>query len=698
MDRRRALAVARIGLSMGGILLMSIQCGVPLAEEPLHRFDTCADLETYLHDQVLHPVVETRAPSGAAFVLGCASDALSAGAAPEGAADQESAARNAGVEVTDSLGEGVAPGEGEGEGELPDDREFTETNTQEEEVDEADFVKSDGEHLYVLRRGEMIIVDAWPASEAEVLSRTPVIGQAFAMYFDEGRALVAASDFEAVRAGFQSVVLSLFDVEDKRAPVLLRQTRVDGAYVDSRRVGDEVLFITRTQMNWPWLDRAPFQEDKNRELLRQHGLGNALPGIRDENVSEGRLIRDGLAFECHNTFAPDKSDGQNLVVVHTYSLRDLDTPLKSTGVVGNPEHIYASARSVYLADTLWYDGGYFTPEFAETRFHKLEAFAEGDGAAAYLATGTVEGRLHNQFSMDEEDGRLRAVLTTNDSVTGNPDANRTALVVLEEQGLSLTEVGRVEDIGDGEFVQAVRFLGDFAYVVTYPLEGGELSVPPSWRIPPVPAGGIFDPLYVIDLRDPKAPRIRGELEVAGYSTYIHPLGEHHLLTIGVDSDDTGAVLGMALSVFDVEDPDEPRLAHRETFGDGLSFSEALTDHHAFTFFPSRKALAIPMQLTDQNGQVTSTGLEVFRVDAEEGIAPMGRVEQLGLFEAALQGWEAGCAVVRRSVMIAEGDEAYVYALSTGGVTVASLEDGVPTVTEVPLWAAGDEICPWGTPL
>lgn len=374
-----------------------------------------------------------------------------------------------------------------------------------------------------------------------------------------------------------------------------------------------------------------------------------------------------MAFECHNTFAPARSDGRNLVVVHRYSMSDRHAPLKSTGVVGNPEFIYSSAENIYLADTLWYDGGYFTPAFAETRFHKLEAFAEGDGASAYLATGTFPGQLHNQFSMDEEDGRLRAVLTTNDSLSGSSDRNRTSLLVIEEDGVSLVEAGRVDDIGKGEFVQAVRFLGDFAYVVTYPLEGDDLSVPPSWRIPPPPVGGIYDPLYVIDLSEPTKPRIRGELEVEGYSTYIHPLGDDHLLTIGVDSDENGLVLGMALSVFDVADPDEPKLAHRHAFGDGLSFSEALQDHHAFTFFASRKALAIPIQLIDESGWVTSTGLEVFRIDAAEGISPMGVVEQLSLFDREeLVGWTAGCAVVRRSVMIAEGGQAYVYALSTGG--------------------------------
>ncbi len=705
MQHKRALAVTRIGLSVGGVLLMSVQCGAPLGGETLHRFETCDDLETYLQDQVLHPRVETRAGSGAGPVLGCSDEAISTApgdVSREAGGDVVSAEQGAanGAESTNAMDDsGVQPPVSGG---LPDDREFTETNTQEEAVDEADFVKSDGEHLYVLRRGEMIIVDAWPAAEMQVRSRTPIVGQAFAMFFDEGRALVAASDFsETVRAAFgPSVVLQLFDVEDPRAPVLLRETRVDGSYVDARRVGDEVLVVTRTQMSWPWIDQsAPFMDDKNRALLEAHGLRNALPGVRDVDVEANTTLREGLAFQCHNTFAPESSDGQNLVVVHTYSMSEPNAPLKSTGVVGNPDFIYASEESVYLADTLWHDGGYFTPEYAETRFHKLRAFTEGDGAAEYRATGTLPGRLHNQFSLDEEDGRLRAVLTTNDSLDGAADNNRTSLVVLEEQELSLVEVGRVDNIGDGELVQAVRFLGDFAYVVTYPLEGGELSVPPSWRIPPAPAGGVWDPLFVIDLSDPRSPRLRGELEVAGYSTYIHPLGDDHILTIGVDSDERGTVLGMALSVFDVENPDAPSLAQRETFGDGLSFSEALTDHHAFTFFPARAALGIPIQLTDDAGRVTSTGLEVFHVDAEQGIERMGGVEQLALFDGQpLEGWNAGCAVVRRSVMIAEGEQAYVYALSTGGITVSSLEDGVPTVSELPLWVEGDAICPAGTPL
>jgi hypothetical protein len=741
--RRPALAMGRVSLVLGGILAMSVQCGVSVTDEPLYRFDDCEELETYLHDQILHPRVETAAPGGAVGVFGCGGlpggfpgaerpVARDGAAAPPPGGEQVSNV-NAGESADAAAPPPADPapgnffggvGEGEGEDERsgtsgnttgpvrPDDdeeREFTETNTQEEEVDEADFVKNDGSFLYILRRGQMIIADAWPATDVRVISRTPLRGRGFTMFFDGDRALVASRTPESINpnATGGGLLFELYDLYDRANPRLLREVQVDGEWVDARRVGDEMLLVTRADFGWPqdWelgLAQGAFRDDENREILERRALlADAMPGLRDLHVGSDTVTREGDAFSCRQTWAPDASDGRSLVIVHTMSLGNERAPLKSTAVVADPDHIYASEKSIYLADTYWSDGGQYTPHLAETRFHKLSAF-DDDGAADYVATGKVRGQLHNQFAIDEEGDMLRVVVTTNDDIERAPEAMTTSLLVLEHSEMSLREVGRVDDIGAGEFVQAVRFLGDRAYIVTFPIEGVDLAAPPTGLvIPPRPPGTDYpvDPLFVVDLSEPRTPKLRGELEVEGYSTYIHPLDRDHILTIGVETDDNGQADAMQLQIFDVTDLDAPQLAHKTVFGEGLGFSEALTNHHAFTFFPSQKALGVPLQLNNGAGAVTSTGLAVFRVDAEEGIEQLGVVEQLDMYGNRDLSWAAGqCATVRRSVMMADSDEAYVYAISTAGITVAQIADGVPEVATLELWEGGDATCAGDVPL
>jgi hypothetical protein len=375
--------------------------------------------------------------------------------------------------------------------------------------------------------------------------------------------------------------------------------------------------------------------------------------------------------------------------------------MRSTGVVTGFSHVYASTESVVLASTELNDGGYFTPDFNRTRLHKLAAF-QGEGAAEYRATGVFDGLIKDEMSLDEQDGLLRMVIT-NDTESQDPNARSTSLLVIEENGTELVEVARVDDIGRGESVESVRFLGDRAYVVTYPRDLGDWVLDPTTGLPRIP---FTDPLFVIDLADPRSPTLRGDLEVDGYSAYLHPLDEDHLLAVGANTDpSSGDFLGLSLLVFDVSNPDAPSVLHRYNFGGPDTGSEALVDRHAFTYFPAERALAIPTQRFDAfEGMMTSSALAVFRVDLDEGFLPLGDIEQQGLVETTfgeLPQWGgAQCASIRRSVMIRDDVEGgFVYAISTAGVVAAALEDGLPTMATLRIADANEEPCDFsGSPL
>jgi hypothetical protein len=504
--------------------------------------------------------------------------------------------------------------------------------------------------------------------------------------------------FTTERSGRVRVKATLFDVTDRASPAVLRTTLFDGAFVDARRVGDELLVVTRSSLNVGQISNAAFSDDENRASLRARGLAALLPKVVDQITSRPELPSETPAMKCQNTFAAKPSDGSNVVLVHTLSIADAEAPLKATGIVANISDVYASTEAVYLASTESNDGGYFTPNFAWTRIHKLRAF-QGDGAATLAGSVAIDGELHNQFSMDEQDGRLRVVVTHNGSTTRATAQNNTALHVFEEKDDELVEVGRVDDIGKGEAVQSVRFLGDKAYVVTYPFETAVSDLDlefPAFVDPRSFVAPANDPLFVIDLADPVRPVLRGELEVPGYSTYIHPLGDAHLLTVGISTDpETNVYEGLQISVFDVSNPDAPRVVQQALYGDARTWSDALNDHHAFTFFAQQGVLALPY-VGMGDSLVTSTGLAVFRVDPVEGIAHLGNLEQRELvlddgLELAPQ--QGACVAVRRGLLIGDETGAFVYGVSSRGVTAAKIEQAALTATaEVRLGAQADEAC------
>ena len=410
------------------------------------------------------------------------------------------------------------------------------------------------------------------------------------------------------------------------------------------------------------------------------------------------------AVACENTYAPSRTDGHSMLLVHDFDLRDPSAPLKSTAVVAGFSNVYASEKSIYLASTEYADGGYFTPQFNTTRVHKLDGFT-GDGAATYKATGLFLGVIKDELSLDEgPDGSLRMVLTDNSQST---DYNKqtTSLVVVQEDGTNLKEVSRVSDIGRGEDVESVRFLGDRAYVVTYPAGLGFFLNQEG--VPSIP---FTDPLAIVDLKDPKNPKLRGNVKVSGYSAYIHPIDDNHILTVGVNTEpSTGAMKSLSLVVFDVTDADKPVLQYRHDIGDAFTGSEALVDRHAFTYFadpdaPTRATFALPVQRFSQSNLLSSSSLAVFHldIDTDNAIVPVGEIQQVTLFTGldGVQRANAPCTSVRRSVMIRDPvDGAFVYAVSTGGVTAAALSEGLPTAATVQLLRDGDAACdPLGTPL
>jgi uncharacterized secreted protein with C-terminal beta-propeller domain len=309
-----------------------------------------------------------------------------------------------------------------------------------------------------------------------------------------------------------------------------------------------------------------------------------------------------------------------------------------------------------------------------THIHEFD-FVADPGFPNYVASGTVVGSVKDQFSLDAKDGYLRVATTDNryyvdtngKFIPSTGDASQPSTVnhvfVLAPNGGWLDQVGDAGDLAPNERIQSVRFVGARGYVTTFRQ---------------------VDPLFVVDLAEPAHPAILGALTIPGFSEYMHPLDENHLLTIGRDAGTDGRTRGLKLQIFDVTNGAAPALVKSFTYSASeYGSSEAEYDHKAFTFFDDRGLLAFPYYA--YGGETMRSSLELFHVDLATGFQKLGSIDHSSLVSTAPSGYCGGYfgPEVRRGVFL----ENFVYSVSYGGViakdTANLAADGVSVALPTP---------------
>ncbi|MCG2718912.1 MAG: beta-propeller domain-containing protein, partial [Nanoarchaeota archaeon] len=274
-------------------------------------------------------------------------------------------------------------------------------------------------------------------------------------------------------------------------------------------------------------------------------------------------------------------------------------------------------------------------ERRKTIIHKI-AIDKGD--IEYVAKGEISGYLLNQFSMDEYDGNLR-LATTTDIWTSRENKEYNNVYVLDED---MELIGSLEEIAPDERIYSTRFIGDRLYMVTYK------------RI---------DPLFVIDLSDAKNPSVLGELKIPGFSDYLHPYDENHIIGIGKETADNEfggtSIKGVKLALFDVSDVSKPKQVDMYEIGTSGTDSEALNEHKAFLFDKEKNLLVIPVrEITGERErnlkygyyqQKVWQGAYVFHID-EEGFQLEGKISHYSGDEESRWYWGSPYAV-RRSLFM-----------------------------------------------
>lgn len=431
-----------------------------------------------------------------------------------------------------------------------------------------------------------------------------------------------------------SIAVNLFDVTEPESPVQGAQISIDGYLVTSRRINDKLYLVTRfsPDMGYNWHPFTEEQVAENAKIIANLTLEEVLPSWSYNGTDQGFLV------QADNCYMTEKNALEEHPAIVTVSVIDLQDPSKidSQCVTGNVGTIFMSADALYLTNRVKptatsSDTSADQPiepillgnPPTNTAVHK---FSLSENSLTYRASGEVRGTFtwsaNPLFLMGEINDQFALLTTQRDNLSFTPEHLLTVLGEDEavkgrlKQISTLPNKAQPKAIGKpGEDVYAARFFGKRIYVVTFE------------RI---------DPLYLIDVADTANPKITAELEIPGFSDYLHPIGEDLLLGIGKEDAIFG---GAALKLFDVSDPTNLVVIKALELGDANSFSAVGRDHHSITFLPGNATrpnrITLPFSISrvvDNNslwswgwsrwGRWDHTGLYMFEIPTQtNGVEP-----------------------------------------------------------------------------
>lgn len=576
---------------------------------------------------------------------------------------------------------------------------YSTTNIQVEGVDEADIVKNDGKYIYIVSGNKINIIDAYPASNADLLFTIDINGTPDEIFLNKDKLIVfgrenynyggpiplgedvveantaqgssglatsakiaaPSSIFPPIYYNPKSFV-KIYDVSDRTLPKLYNSITYDGDYYDSRMIGDTVYAI----LNQPIIYRDDVV---------------VMPEIKASEKSIAIAPSDVYYFDY-----PDYS--YRLTTVLALDINSKADPQKKSFLTGYTQNIFVSENNIYLTSQkqisyldyqekltrqvmlelvdsstaqkiaqvlddstkTTYEKQQEVQALFETYYNKLPEEQKQeilkrsqektkeietqiqkelqkttihkiqikDQDIDYKARGEVPGAVLNQFSMDEYKNYFRIATTTGEV---SQDTSLNHIYVLDDD---LNIVGKLENLAPKEKIFSARFIGNRVYLVTFKN---------------------IDPLFVIDLSNPTDPKVLGELKIPGFSNYLHPYDEDHIIGIGkeaVDASDSSRNFayyqGIKIALFDISDVSNPKEISKFNIGDRGSDSQALYDHKAFLFDKNKGILVMPVSVAQIKpeqypdgipewayGQVVFQGAYVLNINLEDGITYKGRI-------------------------------------------------------------------------
>ncbi len=550
--------------------------------------------------------------------------------------------------------------------------EYSTTNVQVQNVDEPDYLKNDSKYVYIVSHNTLTIIDAYPAESAKLVLKIALdIESQYIqnMFLNDDRLVIfynGQSDDEIIpqynfipRRSYSSVTHALIvDVSDKEHPTILKDYSIDGHFMDARMIGNYAYFVTNSNVDYQYPRLPVIMEDSIRIMtpdvfyfdnVEQFSNFNTLTAI---NIFDDKINSKSFLMGYTGTFYVSEDNfyltyQQNMPFgFYENSSRDrffeVVVPLLPNNIqeqiktIQNDSSINLSIQWVKISELMQKSYNQMDKNDKEKLFKKIkEALNEYDAKIQeetrktiihkisidedkieYVAKGSVPGRLLNQFSMDENGDRFRVATTTEYYIQHQGTVRANAVYVLDEQ---LNIVGELDKIAPDESIFSARFMGDRLYLVTFQQ---------------------IDPFFVIDLST-DTPKILGELKIPGFSNYLHPYDEEHVIGIGRDTKevDNGRVqqLGIKIALFNVADVQNPRVADDIIVGDSSTHSEALYEYKSFFFDKKSGVLSIPISGDAESlSEISSSkkfaldynrwsGFYVFNLNSSEGFNLKGTV-------------------------------------------------------------------------
>ncbi|PUA40933.1 hypothetical protein C8Z91_01800 [Paenibacillus elgii] len=540
---------------------------------------------------------------------------------------------------------------------------YSGTNVQVQGVDEADVIKTDGTYIYQVNRDRVLVTKASPAESMSVVSTVywadpnfypqelyvdnnylVVVGNtSYPTYEKPGPVPYDTSPAVSVEPNIgtaKKIVVwpgrptrsttktIVYELGDRTQLKQVREAELEGHYVSSRKIGDSLYVVTNKSMNYFWIMRQ--EADSAAKQANE-----SLPAYRDSAAGDQFIT---IGYEDIRYFP--KAVEPNYLLIGGLKLSKPDQKMQVTSYLGSGQNVYASPDNLYVTvseyeppkeneQTAQADGKTTFIPAPLNMTSAIYKFGMDNGTVRYVGRGKVPGHALNQFSMDEHNGYFRIATTSGDIWRNDENTSKNNVYVLNE---SLNVVGKLEGLAPGERIYSVRYAGNRAYMVTFKNT---------------------DPLFVLDLSNPQAPAMLGKLKIPGYSDYLHPYDENHLIGFGKEavevankkgdgSDTLAFYQGMKLALFDVSDVANPKELFKETIGDRGTESPLLYNHKALLFSKEKQLLAFPVTVaevkdktganTQENaskyGDFTFQGAYVYGLDLQKGFQLRGKITHL----------------------------------------------------------------------
>ena len=443
--------------------------------------------------------------------------------------------------------------------------EYGTTNVQTEGVEEADVVKNDGRYLYqkiyqekdgIYTQAIQIVDTKDGLEEVKRIEGFDNIQEFYIwddvlviienkyletvqtdVYTESKQMICGVEDFGSSRYYHE---LSFYNIKDRSKPAKIKTFTLKGRY-DSSRIADGYFY----------------------------GFSKfyAGPGEGEKDYASYIPLLDGVRLSADKILLPEENKGNSYLVLTSVDLTNPTKFVDTTAIITDSDMYYVSSSNIYIADSLGFQGNVGK----QTNQVSLIRFSYKKGHFALQAKGKVPGNPESSFSMDEYNGNLRMVTTVNEywfeelkddrtgEIIGNyiaEESQSNALYVLDS---NLKIIGKIENLAKDERIYAARFFGETGYFVTFRQT---------------------DPLFAVDLKNPRKPEILSELKISGFSEYLHFYGEDRLLGIGMEADEeTGSTDGMKLSMFDISDPSNVQEVTKLPLSE-YYHGEALYNHRA----------------------------------------------------------------------------------------------------------------------